>query len=168
MNKLILALVLLCCCSLLYGGQESSRSNNAFIEISGTKLHLGMTMAEVKEKLAGDTSEVKENLWIVGSNIPGPIVQFTKGRLNFANRIWTTPDNDFPVALWGAVNTLNEQGFDSCKVTAGSKVTPDSESHNIWIDCGEKSVLLTRQSMSGKIIYTRVYEQLGKMHDTPD
>jgi hypothetical protein len=47
-----------------------------------------MAKAEVTEKLAGtEFSKVNENLWFVGKDVGGaPTLQFTNGRLNFADR----------------------------------------------------------------------------------
>jgi len=75
-----------------------------------------------------------------------------------------TYDNDIVEALWGAVSTLNEEGFSSCNISAGTKSSPDIMSHNIWIDCGEKSIVVMRQTISGKP-HNMVYEHLGRMYD---
>jgi hypothetical protein len=139
---------------------------NTELEVAGIKLHLGMTKAEVIQKLAGKQfQKMNEDNWQVGpENSGGPLIQFTNGKLNFTERYWATPENDTGEALFGAVNSLNRDGFRSCEVTAGVNSSPDSTAHNVWISCGEKSVVVSRLTMYGKT-YTMVYEQLGYQHD---
>lgn len=154
-------------CSILSAQQKSpSPRGKAVLEVSGTKLHLGMTKAEVSEKLSGkEFWKVNENNWVVAAKEKlGPSLQFTDGHLNFADRYWVTYDNDIVEALFGAVNSLNQEGFSACAVTAGTKASPDVTAQNIWIMCGEKSVLITRHTIGGKS-HNMVYEQLGGMHD---
>ncbi len=163
----VVVLTLIALCSILSAQQRnSSQWGKAVLEVSGTKLHLGMTKAEVSEKLSGrEIWKVNENNWVVAAKEKlGPSLQFTDGHLNFADRYWVTYDNDIVEALFGAVNSLNQEGFSACAVTAGTKASPDLTAQNIWITCGEKSVLVTRQTIGGKS-HNMVYEQLGEMHD---
>jgi hypothetical protein len=37
---------------------------------------------------------------------------------------WVTYDNDIMEALFGAVTSLNDEGFSACKVTADTKTDP--------------------------------------------
>jgi hypothetical protein len=159
-------LVFVTLCSLLSAQQRgSSQRGTAVLEVSGVKLHLGMTKAEVTEKLSGTgISKINEDNWVVGAMEDlGPSLQFTNGRLNYADRYWVSYDNDIVEAMFGAVNSLNQEGFSACTVTAITKTLPDSTGHNVWIICGEKSILISRRSFGGKS-YNSVHEQLGGMH----
>jgi hypothetical protein len=151
--------------SLLYAQQKSSpQISNAALDVHGTKLRLGMTKGEVTDKLAGNevTKDNEDNWSIAPSGKLGPALQFTNGRLSYADRYWVTYDNDIAEALFGAVNSLNQGGFSACTVTADTKTDPDMTLHRVWIRCGEKSILLVRDSLGGKS-YNSVYEQLGVM-----
>jgi hypothetical protein len=153
--------------SIVYAQQQTARKmSNAAIEVGGTKLHLGMTKAQVTEKLAGhEFTKVNEDEWMLGSlKELGPTLQFTHGLLSYADRNWVTYDNDIVEALFGAVRTLNDEGFSVCTVTADDAVSPDLTSHRVWIDCGEKTVLVIRRSFGGKS-YNSVDERLGHMRD---
>lgn len=165
MRKTAVILTLFALSSILSSARQRTPSQwgRAVLEVSGTKVHLGMTKAEVSEKLSGtEISKINENNWVVGA-IPGPTLQFTNGRLSYADRYWITYDNDIVEALFGAVNSLNQEGFSACTVTAVLKTLPDSTGHSVEIMCGEKSVLITRLSFGGKS-YNSVYEQLGIIH----
>lgn len=150
----------------------SRQSGQPIIEIDGVQLTLGMTQSQVSEKLARfPITKITNDEWVVAPpgegtpNVPqrtGPNLQFENGRLSFADRYWTTYDNDIAEALFGAVHTLNEQGYSNCVVTADIKSNPDSTSHRVWIDCGSKTVLLLRTTITGGQPNNMVYEELGK------
>src|ERR1700680_3236280 len=77
--------------------------SKATIEVGGVVLRLGMTKAQVAEKLVGnEISKMPEDEWMLGSlekkNI-GPTLQFTKGVLSYADREWANSDNDIGGAL---------------------------------------------------------------------
>jgi hypothetical protein len=159
------ALALIALCSILYAQQRSSpQLGKAAIDVHGTKLRLGMTKGEVTDKLAGNeiTKDSEDNWNIARSGDLGPSLQFTNGRLSYADRYWVTYDNDIAEALFGAVNSLNQEGFSSCTVTADSKFDPGTTTQRVWILCGEKSILMIRRSLGGKS-YNSVYERLGSM-----
>jgi hypothetical protein len=170
-KKTFLSLLVLTLFSSVIHAQkrDTTEWGSAVLEVAGATLRLGMTKAEVTEKLSGaPVTKINENYWMVaaGANL-GPALQFTNGRLNFADRYWTTRDNDIAEALFGAVNTLNKEGFSACKVTATTDTAPDVTTHGVWIQCGEKSVLLVRRNMGGSF-YNTVYEQLGSLHAIAD
>jgi len=96
----------------------------------------------------------------------GPTLQFTNGFLSYADRNWVTYDNDIVEAMFGAVKTLNDEGFSTCIVTADDSVSPNLTAHRVWIDCGVKTVLVIRRSFGGKS-YNSVDERLGRMRDIP-
>lgn len=167
MNRLTAVLLALAFFTVVTDAQkkEPPKSGSASLEVAGTQLRLGMTKTEVVEKLAGSQiTRINEDNWIVAPNgALGPTLQFTNGQLNFADRYWPSQDNDIAESLFGAVNILNSEGFSSCNVTSYTKTTPDATSQGVWIECGQKSVLLQRLTFGGKS-YNTVYEQLGGMH----
>jgi hypothetical protein len=151
--------------SVLYAQRSSApQLSKAAIDVHGTKLRLGMSKGEVTDKLTGNeiTKDDEDNWNIASSGNLGPTLQFTDGRLSYADRYWTTYDNDIAEALFGAVNSLNQEGFSACTVTADTKTEPDTTAHRVWIRCGEKSILLVRDSI-GEKSHNMVYEQLGAM-----
>jgi hypothetical protein len=128
-------------------------------------MYLGMTKAQVTEALAGNEFwKADENNWTVApKDKSGPSLQFTNGRLGFADRNWPSQDNDIAEAYVGAVRELNNEGFSWCVVSADSGATPDMTKSWVRIACGPKTVLLLRDTFGGKS-YNLVYEQLGTIH----
>jgi hypothetical protein len=123
----------------------------------------------VGEKLAGRQYwKVDDDNWIVSPpNNIGPSIQFTNGKLNFTERFWATNENDTGIALFGAVNSLNKDGFHTCDVTASVVPSPDLTAHNVWISCGDKSVVVNRDTLSNHS-YTMVHEVLGHQRNIKD
>jgi len=162
------ALALLCVSmtSVYAQKQASQQLSKTTIEVAGTKLRLGMTKAQVAEKLVGhEVTKWHENDWTLGSRQnPGDTLQFTGGVLSYAEREWTTGVNDVAEALFGAVSALNDEGFSACSVTADTHSSPDISAQRVWIMCGEKTVAVIRRSIGGKS-FTSVEEELGKWRD---
>jgi hypothetical protein len=129
-----------------------------------------MTKAQVAEKLAGvEITKIHDDEWMVGSlekKELGPTLEFTKGALSYAERFWTVSDTDTVEQLFGAVSSLNNEGFSQCSVTADTNNSPDIRAQRVWIMCGEKSVLVVRRTIVGGHSYDAVYERLGRMRDT--
>jgi hypothetical protein len=149
---------------------QASLHSSTEIEVATHRLHLGMTKAQVTEKLAGtEITKIREDEWMVGSlekKELGPTLQFTKGILSYAERFWTLSDDDIVEQLFGVVHSLNNEGFSQCSVTADTSDSPDIRAKRVWMLCGEKSVLVIRRTIVGGHSYDAVYERLGRMRDT--
>jgi hypothetical protein len=75
-------LALLCTASFALGhAQIQTTWGKAEIEVGGTNLRLGMTKAQVAEKLVGqEITKWHEDEWMLGPiKHPGPLLQFTGG-----------------------------------------------------------------------------------------
>ena len=167
MRKTILVLIVLAIPSVIHAQKkEQPHWEAAYMDVPGTKLHLGMTKAEVTERLAGSAfRKLDENMWMMGSEKDdGPTLQFTNGRLNFVSRDWITYDNDITAALFGVVTSLNDEGFSACKVTADTKTDPTVTLQRVWIACGEKTILIIRSTFVAGKTYCTVDEHLGAMN----
>jgi hypothetical protein len=152
MKKIAVVLIALTLSSVIYAQKKDPPHwGSADMEVAGAKLHLGMTKAEVTERLAGSQfRKINENFWVMGpEDHDGPSLQFTNGHLTFVSRNWVTYDNDIMEALFGAVTSLNDEGFSACKVTADTKTDPTMTLHRVWIECGEKTILIIRSTLSG-------------------
>jgi hypothetical protein len=143
---------------LLAQKKAPTEVSNPSIEIAGVTLRLGMTEAQVEEKLSGARIKKAEEVWVIGD--AGNVLEFTGGLLSFAGRSWTTNQNDISEALFGAVSILNKEGFSRCNVSADIAPDPDTIRERVTIDCGGKSVRVVRSTVSGKV-EQRVMEQLG-------
>jgi len=168
------ASVLLCTLAPRIGHAQTETSqqlSKTAIEIGGAKLRLGMTKAQVAEKLVGhEVKKINDDDWMVGTveelraGRDLPEVQFTRGLLSYADRQWTTVQNDTAEALFGVVTSLNDEGFSKCTVSADTHAETDIglSAERVWILCGEKTVLVARQTIGGKS-FTSVSERLGHM-----
>ena len=125
MNRVIfLAVPLLLAALAIYPHPQHTQAE---LEVDGVILHLGMAKAEVAAKLAGRQYwKANDDNWVVAPPIDiGPSIQFTNGKLNFTEPFWATNENDTGMALFGAVTSLNKDGFHTCEVTAGVSASPD-------------------------------------------
>jgi len=151
--------------------QPSQQLSKTAIEVGGAKLRLGMTRAQVAEKLVGrEIKKIDDDDWMIGTveelRASGdlPELQFTRGLLSYADRQWTTAQNDTAEALFGLVSSLSDEGFSKCTIAADTHAETDIGlgSQRVWIVCGEKTVLVARQSIGGKS-FSSVSERLGHM-----
>jgi hypothetical protein len=158
------SVLLVALCSILYAQKTNSpKPGQAFIEIGSGKLRLGMSKSEVAEKLVGvSITKINEDHWVIGT--VSPSLQFTNGHLSFADRTWSASNDDIAESLFGVVSSFNSEGYSSCAVTANTNTSPNITHQNVWIDCGEKTILVEHLSMYGKS-YNWVSERLGERRD---
>jgi len=155
------------CATLLTLAQAQKQTNthlsNSSIEVSSVTFRLGMTKAQVKDKLAqGEITKLDDDTWVLGSpGKGGPLLQFNHGLLSYAEREWTNPHNDVAEALFAAVAAINKEGLNKCTVTATTQIHEIGwKFDRVWMVCGEKTIALMRNS-SGKVMYDSVWERLG-------
>ncbi len=173
MKRIALALSALASVScFVYARQRTvPQVNKASIEIAGVKLHLGMSKAEVAERFVGtNITKMTERSWIIGNS---GTVRFKNEKLIFADRYWTRPGDDQIDAIFAFVSLLNKEGYVVCKVLSEARNTPitdaetgrvlsNNSSENVWIVCGEKTVLISKVTRGRKVIET-VTQQLGEI-----
>lgn len=146
-------------------GPSQKTDHAASIEINGVSLRLGMTKSEVEQKFQGSQIvKSSQDGWLIGN--PGSLLHFTVGRLTFAERNWPNQSNDIGEQLFGAVNSINSEGFYNCRVYTDVKTDPAATLHRVWIDCGDKSVLVARYVGASGKVYNTVDEHLGHLRNT--
>jgi hypothetical protein len=137
------------------------------IEVAGATLSLGMTKAQVAEKLVGiQVKKVDDDNWeVVRSE---DFLQFTHGILNFAERHWTdttseSADRGIAGDLFYAVQSLNRNdGLSQCTTLAGTEDDPSLTKKWVSIDCGQKRIIVFKRTFGGHT-YDSVEEQIGSM-----
>lgn len=156
----VVVLTLVVISSFLYAQQKSSAQlSKEYIDVLGSRLRLGMTKADVAEKLVGVKALFKEeDEWA----FDGATIQFKNGRLNFADREWVTAGNTPVDALFGLVTSLNSEGLYVCNVFTDTRPDPAMTSQRVWLRCGNKAVLILKNRIGDKT-YEDVYEQLGSL-----
>jgi hypothetical protein len=151
---------------------EQSQFSKDSIEISHSKLRLGMTKAEVADKLSdAQIDQKKENQWLLHD---GSLIQFENGKLSYASREWALETNDPVDALFRIVSRFNQEGIKACSVIADSLPDPNEPDPNqsdpkmritverVRIKCGDKSILIIKVTDNG-IPSTGVWETIGTM-----
>ncbi len=163
-------LVLASVTSFLYAQTSpSAKLRKDYIDVFGTRLRIGMTKADVAEKLSGaEIIRVHEDSWLVGPEKSTSSVQFKNGRLTFADRSWGTKNGDVAEELFGAVNSINSEGYSQCHVFADTRSFPEMTTQRVWMQCGNKSLLVLRTSYINGHTYNEVSEQLGTMREFSD
>lgn len=78
----------------------------------------------------------------------------------YAAQSWIGSDGDVTRALFGAVSSLNKQGYAACEISTDTQATPSLTAERVWIVCGKKSILVQRMQDS-KNTYQQVFEKLG-------
>lgn len=169
MRKMVLAVLMLLVTVGPLPSQTATQSqlSNDSIEIFHAKLRLGMTEAEVAEKLSGaEIARGPGSVWIVQQN--GSVIQFENGKLVFATRWWSNENNDIADALFGVVSYFNNEGVRACSVLADSFPEPNLSDekmritgHWVRITCGDKTIVISKETMNGQN-FSSVTEALGK------
>jgi hypothetical protein len=95
-------------------------------------------------------------------------VQFKNGRLSFADRSWGIKNGDTAEELFGAVNSINGEGYSQCNVFADTRSFPEMTTQRVWMKCGNKSIVVLRTSYTNGHTYNEVSEQLGTMREVSD
>jgi len=169
MKCLVLFVLVLCpvLSSLVLAQQKKSGPlSKEFIEVAGVKLRIGMTKAEVADKLADvqNVTKLNEKTWLIDRKTetwPSG-VQFKNGILVFADRGWRTKDTDAVQALFGVVSSLNREGYSDCSIATDTLTNPGEVNDRVWIHCGLKTVLVAHIQL-GEKTFEEVIEQLGTM-----
>jgi hypothetical protein len=169
MRKMVLVVLMLLAAVGPLGSQTATQSplSNDSIEIIHAKLRLGMTEAEVAEKLSGaEISRGPGSVWIVQQN--GSVIQFENGKLVFATRAWSNESNDIVDALFGVVSYFNSEGDKACSVFADNYPDPSLSDEKlrisgqrVRISCGDKSIVISKDTINGQT-FSSVTEALGK------
>lgn len=135
------------------------------IEISHAKLRLGMTKAEVTDKLSDAQIDIKkDNLWVLHS---GSLIQFQNGKVSYVSREWTAETDDLIDALFRIISYFNLEGDKACSVITENLTDPNQDDQKagisverVQIKCGDKSILIAKYTDRGTPINS-VRETLG-------
>jgi hypothetical protein len=166
MRKTALALLTVTVVTTLVYAQTESKPNlsQEYIEILGVKVRLGMSKADIAEKLGSQKmKDSRDDFWLLGEKQEWPSsVEFKDGRVIYASQSWMGADKDTARALFGVVSTLNRQGYAACELSADTQTTPNLTVERVWIVCGRKSILVQRlQGSKDNSTFQQVFERLG-------
>jgi hypothetical protein len=155
---LLLALTLLAVASLILAQKKGPPLSKESLEVAGAKLRLGMAKADVAERIASfQVLKVGEDEWMIEKS---GTVHFRNGKLCLIDRSWLNGQTDPIDAFYGAVSSLNREGYSSCTISADTRTSPDSSFNRVWLDCGQKSVLVIKGQIGGHPVVD-VLERLG-------
>jgi hypothetical protein len=164
MRITVLALLTLVAISSFLYPQTNAKPqlSQEYIDILGVRVRLGMTKLDIADKLGSQkTKDGREDFWLFGEKQPWPSsIEFKDGRVIYAAQSWIGSDGDVTRALFGAVSSLNKQGYATCEISTDTQATPSLTAERVWIVCGKKSILVQRMQDS-KNTYQQVFEKLG-------
>jgi hypothetical protein len=165
MKITVIALLTLAAISSLLHAQTNAKPqlSQEYIDVLGVRVRLGMTKLDITDKLGSQKMNdgSTENFWLFGEKRPWPSsIEFKDGKVIYAAESWVGSDGDVARALFGAVNTVNRQGFAACEISSDTQTTPFQTAEHVWIVCGKTSILVQRLQ-AGKDTYQQVFERLG-------
>jgi hypothetical protein len=97
---------------------------------------------------------------IVGGGATGTM-SFTNGKLSYADREWVADDKNYVDAMLGALQALSSHGAANCHIQDAPITGPDRKANRVFIDCGDRGVLLMRGSFQTLGNITSVTERIG-------
>lgn len=89
------------------------------------------------------------------------MLQFTSGRLTYADRSWTSANGDDLEAAIKALTALAQKGATSCNISHAPISEPDTATDRVFIMCGQRGVLMIRGRLSGIENFHEVTEFVG-------
>jgi hypothetical protein len=131
---------------------------------SGT-IHLGMTKAQVAEKLVGsDIRKDTDDSWTVE---PNTTIVFSKGVLVYAQREWWIGSgSDIVQSIFHVASLFTQEGLKFCMLSTDTKNDISAISiQRVFIKCGKKSIMVSRWETVGEFFFDSVAESLGNIPD---
>ena len=90
-------------------------------------------------------------------------VQFSRGKLVFADREWISEDKSDLEAVLGALQVLAQHRTATCTVEHAPLTTPEQNANRIFVSCGKRSILILKGSLDGKPV-SSISEGIGSFH----
>jgi hypothetical protein len=168
-------LLLLFCLPSFCGAQPTPSTQTVHpkprisLEIGSVSVWLGMPKSEALHALkdAGLTNAPDAGgLYMVVGSGSMASVSFTNGKLSFADREWVSEDKNDVDAMLGALEALSSRGVSNCNIQHAPITSPNQRANRIFINCGERGVMLMRGSFQNLGIVNSVTERIG--HFTPE
>ena len=139
------------------------------LELGAVRVWLGMpeTDAVAAFKRAGYTviGEVHSGagIMVVSDKTSYP-VSFKEGRVAFAAREWVSSSSDRLGEVIKALSALASHGANSCSILHDPISNPDNSVDRVFINCGERSMLLATGKFSslGEKPYVTIEERIGE------
>jgi hypothetical protein len=140
-------------------GQPGKARARVTLAIGGATVWLGMSQLDVMSEMshAGLTATaLNPRMFIVS----GGTLQFTQGRLNFADRDWGENAESKLDAVIGALGTLTAHGDIQCVIQNAPLSEPEQKADRIFVTCGERSIMIMAGTALGKRA-SAVSERIG-------
>lgn len=144
--------------------QTIKADSRVTLGIDGATVWLGMSQSDAMSELgkAGiKPAALDSRLYVVS----GGTMQFTQGRLTFANREWTGSGGSEMNAVVGALGTLGGCGGSQCVVQNALLAEPEQKVERVFVTCGMRSILIMAGTANGKVV-SSVAERIGHFDPT--
>jgi hypothetical protein len=163
----VILLLAVCASSVL-----AQSGNRISLELGSVTVWLGMDKSVAKQQIEAaemvfDSSASNGQVHAVDTQGKHLFtLLFENGKLVYADRNWLRDDgsNALP-SVMDALASLVDQGATNCKIVHAPISTPDSKLNRVFIDCGERGILLTYGSgtFAGLTLTDNaVHERIGK------
>ncbi len=152
-RRLALLLGIVCAFGGLLHAQQADGNPKVSLDLGSVTVWLGMQKTDALSafQLAGYTVTGKpseETMFVVGNSTTYSVA-FKRGRLSFAGREWLTSSSDELDAVLNALAALASHGASSCAIAHQPLSSPDTSVDRVFVDCGERSVLLAKGKFTG-------------------
>ncbi|RSL15564.1 hypothetical protein EDE15_1055 [Edaphobacter aggregans] len=159
--KSLISLVALCTFSAF------AQSNHGIsLQLGSATVWLGMDKATAKQNI-----EASGLIFPDKPNSDSPVIavdvqtkriytlKFVNNKLVYADRNWLHESDGLP-SVMDALTALIDQGATKCTISHAPMASPDTKMNRVFIDCGERGILLTYGSVEGMTNNT-VSEMIG-------
>jgi len=93
------------------------------------------------------------------------LIGFKNGRLAYATREWYTPGQDEMEIVIRALTYFASHGGTSCSIVPGRMNTPDGSADEIFVVCGERSLMFVKGKAvvkgAGETPVVNIQERIG-------
>jgi hypothetical protein len=146
--------------------------NRVSLELGTVTVWLGMDKAAVKQQVEASgmifgQSNSTDVTVVDTHNSRIFTLQFDHDKLTFADHDWLRDESKALPSVMDALAALIDHGATNCTITHDPMTSPDAKVNRVFINCGQRGILLTYGSTSlvGKS-YTdnSISERIGEAH----
>ncbi len=151
----------------LHSQTVRSHSNRISLDLGSVTVWLGMPQSDVLLQLQSAGYEVTgkgDSRTVLVGDLP-ELIGFKNGKLEYATREWYTAGQDEIEVVIRALTDLASHGGSSCSIAPGRMNTPDGSADEIFVVCGERSLMFVKGKTivkgAGETPVVEVQERIG-------
>jgi hypothetical protein len=153
MKKFFLCVWMIFC--FVVGGISASTafaqtSNRVSLQLGTVTVWLGMDKGAAKQQMEASgiyfPDSPDSNAQVIAMELQTKrlfTLKFENNKLVYADRNWLRDDSDVLPSVMDALTSLVDQGATKCTIEHAPMSSPDVRVNRVFIDCGERGILLT-------------------------